>query len=253
MQVMVERKIDEITRGVTPDAINDHMLFTGPPGSGKTTSAKLVGEVLAELGLSNGTFAETSAARLLGDFVGRSGKNVQEALDAAKGGVLFIDEAHQLKDSEYGREIVNALIKPLSDPDDQTTVILAGYEEPMREMLAIDEGLAGRFSTTIEFPHYGTDDLFMILGDIMDSDAYKLDFANDKAEEAAYAAMADIANNPNSANVRDLQQIMLRTANNNRLTRIRSGKYKMSPEDRSKLTAADFQVARRYYKQRYPR
>lgn len=145
-----------------------HMLFYGNPGTGKTTVAKLVGEMYHQMGLlSSGHTVETCRTELVGEYIGHTEKRMREIIDKAKGGVLFIDEAYTLidrsKDSnDFGKEVINSLLTLLSVPDPDMIVIMAGYEDKMQDLLKTNPGLKDRFPLQFHFEDYTAEELMEI-------------------------------------------------------------------------------------------
>jgi len=144
---------------------NYHVAFTGNPGTGKTTVARTVAEVFHLLGiLSTPTVESVPASQLQGRYLGHSAANTHQAFDAAMGGVLFIDEAHQLrtqggKNSSFKQEIVDAMITRLEDDRDKFVAIFAGYTDEMHEFFRSDPGLKSRVPAEIEFPDYTSEEV----------------------------------------------------------------------------------------------
>jgi SpoVK/Ycf46/Vps4 family AAA+-type ATPase len=143
-----------------------HMCFLGNPGTGKTTVARLVGELLAALGaLPSGHLVETDRSGLVAGYVGQTAQKVREVLDRAMGGVLFIDEAYSLSRGgpyDFGAEALDAIIKAMEDHRDKLVMVLAGYTREMQGLFAMNSGLESRIAFTCEFPDYSPEELVEI-------------------------------------------------------------------------------------------
>lgn len=145
-----------------------HLAFTGNPGTGKTTVARIVGRIYKQIGLlSKGHFIEVSRTDLIAGFQGQTALKVKKVIEKAKGGVLFIDEAYSITENDhsdsYGRECLTELTKALEDYRDDLVVIVAGYTEPMKLFFESNPGLKSRFNTFIEFDDYSAEELAQIL------------------------------------------------------------------------------------------
>ena len=143
-----------------------HMLFTGNPGTAKTTVARLIAQILKDEGvLSTGIFVECGRQDLVGKYVGWTAKIVEEKFQAARGGVLFIDEAYSLIDdrNNYGTEAINVITQLMENYRDDLIVIFAGYPDSMRDFLDMNEGLRSRIAFHLDFPDYSPDELTDIL------------------------------------------------------------------------------------------
>lgn len=160
-------------------SIGKHMIFTGNPGTGKTTVARLVGEIYHEKGLlSKGHFIEVSRAELVGKYVGHTAQIVKEIVEKAKGGVLFIDEAYSLSGSgnDFGQEAIDTLVKEMEDNRDDLVVIAAGYPALMQEFLRSNPGLQSRFPITVEFPDYSPEELIQIFKSLCAENSFNVTF-----------------------------------------------------------------------------
>ena len=155
--------------------ITRHLVFTGNPGTGKTTVARLVSGIYASLGLlSQGQLIEVDRSELVAGYLGQTAVKTAEVVGKATGGVLFIDEAYSLTGDQYGTEAVDTLVKEMEDRRDDLVVIVAGYPAPMELFVAANPGLASRFRTTIEFDDYTDDELVTILSSLAEGSDYEL-------------------------------------------------------------------------------
>ena len=155
------------------------MAFTGNPGTGKTTVARIVGHIYKQIGLlSKGHFIEVSRTDLIAGYQGQTALKVKKVIEQAKGGVLFIDEAYSITENDhsdsYGRECLTELTKALEDYRDDLVVIVAGYTEPMNHFFASNPGLKSRFNTFIEFPDYSAKELFVMFEKLCSTNDYVL-------------------------------------------------------------------------------
>jgi SpoVK/Ycf46/Vps4 family AAA+-type ATPase len=154
--------------GLPTPRVSHHLVFSGPPGTGKTTVARLYADLLRSFGiLPRGQLVEVARADLVGRYIGHTAQLTTEAFEKALGGVLFIDEAYSLtpenSPQDFGREAVDTLLKLMEDHRQEVVVIVAGYPDEMGRFLDSNPGLASRFSRRVEFENYSTEELLAII------------------------------------------------------------------------------------------
>ena len=180
------------SRGMKADVPAMHMIFTGNPGTGKTTIARLVSRYLKAMGvLTGGQLVEVTRADLVGKYVGHTAPLTQQVIRSAIGGVLFIDEAYALyrgADDSFGLEAIDTIVKGMEDNRQNLIVILAGYSQEMEEFLTANSGLKSRFPNIIEFPDYTAEELLRITRITVENKGYVLDAACDAPLTAYFAA-----------------------------------------------------------------
>ena len=171
-----------------------HMVFSGNPGTGKTMVARLMARIYRSLGiLSRGHLVETDRSGLVAGYIGQTAIKTREVIDAAKGGVLFIDEAYTLTnrggERDFGQEAVDTLLKAMEDMRDDLVVIVAGYTELMEQFVNSNPGLKSRFNRFLEFPDYTVDELTAIFEGRCKKAGYRL--RDERAREALRARLTE--------------------------------------------------------------
>lgn len=193
-----------------------HLAFTGNPGTGKTTVARIVGRIYKQIGLlSKGHFQEVSRTELIAGYQGQTALKVKKVIEEAKGGVLFIDEAYSITENDhadsYGRECLTELTKALEDYRKDMVVIVAGYTEPMKKFFESNPGLRSRFNTFIEFDDYNSSELMDILKIMCSEEGYILSVPAEKKLQHIFRQAQDSKNNQfsNGRFVRNIFETMI--------------------------------------------
>lgn len=162
--VKVQKKREE--RGMKNTSMSYHCVFSGSPGTGKTTVARILARIYKDLGVvSSGHLVETDRSGLIAEYVGQTAVKTNALCDSALNGILFIDEAYALVDDGeqgYGNEAIATLLKRMEDDRDSLVVIVAGYTDEMKKFINANPGLESRFTNYIDFPDYTADELFRI-------------------------------------------------------------------------------------------
>jgi SpoVK/Ycf46/Vps4 family AAA+-type ATPase len=176
------------------DKINLHAVFTGNPGTGKTTVAKMLGKIYNELGLlTKGHVVEADRSDLVAEYIGQTAPKTKEVIKKARGGILFIDEAYALArknddSKDFGKEAIEILLKEMSDGDGDLAIIVAGYPEEMQNFLESNPGLKSRFNMHYDFPDYTPQDLMLIADYTAEKRAV---LYNTEARELMYKKLVD--------------------------------------------------------------
>ncbi len=241
LQVQKKREaVDLPTAGLT-----NHMVFTGSPGTGKTTVARLLAQILRALGLlTKGHLIETDRNGLVGQYVGHTEVKTAQVVDEALDGILFIDEAYGLSrggESDFGQRAIDTLVKRMEDHRERLVVIVAGYSTEMTEFIESNPGLRSRFSTYIQFANYNEDELEQIFQQLAESGGYRLDEAARSALKRLFGERLAAAGRSfgNGRYVRNTFEAILR----NQALRLAHAEQEPTREDLMTLLSADIVVA----------
>jgi Cdc6-like AAA superfamily ATPase len=230
-------------RGLPTMATSRHLVFTGNPGTGKTTVGRLVAEIYRSLGaVTRGHLVETDRSGLVAGFVGQTAERTREVVESALDGVLLIDEAYALSRQgaaqDYGREAIDTLVKLMEDHRDRLVVIVTGYPDEMAAFIDANPGLASRFPRTIHFPDYDVAELAAIADRLTAAHHYHLDEAARQALEGHVGARVGTRGFGNARAVRNLVE----SAVAHQASRL-VGEGSLSDEQLTTLTAADITAA----------
>lgn len=180
------KRISELRKrnGLKAESCSNHMVFTGNPGTGKTTAARMIGRAFASMGLlkqrsniEESPFVEIHHADVESELVGRAEKNIAAKFKEAEGGVIFIDEAYSFlgrAEHRSSEKTIAVMVQMMEDMRDRVMVIVAGYPKEMEEFVNYNPGLRSRFSNTVHFPDYGVSDLLRIAAHICSERDYKM-------------------------------------------------------------------------------
>jgi probable Rubsico expression protein CbbX len=231
--------------GLSSSAPTLHMSFTGSPGTGKTTVALRMAELLHGLGyLRKGHLTTAGREDLVGEYIGHTAPKTKQVLAKALGGVLFIDEAYSLHRAEnerdYGQEAIEILLQAMEDQRDDLVVIFAGYREPMRQFFGMNPGLASRVAHHIDFPDYTTDELISIAHTMLDEENYTW---TEEAEETFRRYLERRREQPHFANARSVRNALERARLRHANRLVREG-GEVGREDLRTLTGNEFLQSR---------
>lgn len=244
-QIIASYKMQTVREnyGFKDCTISKHMVFTGNPGSAKTTVARLLADILTDEGvLKSGCLVECGRADLVGKYVGWTAKEVRDKFKEAEGGILFIDEAYSLVDDSktYGDEAINTIVQEMENHRSSVIVIFAGYPDKMKEFLNRNEGLRSRIAFHLDFPDYREDELISILDLMLKERGLRTDERSRAKCRDIFARACKEEEYGNGRFVRNLiEQAMLRQAQ-----RLIAGNKKgeISKASAAKLVETDFDV-----------
>lgn len=203
-------------KGMKTVPVSLHLVFSGNPGTGKTTVARILAKLYKEIGiLSQGQLVETDRSGLVAGYVGQTAIKTQKKIEEAMGGVLFIDEAYTLNQEgeNFGQEAIDTILKSMEDHRDKFIVIVAGYTQLMKDFVNSNPGLKSRFNKFFEFPDYTVDELQQIFKLQCDKYQYKL---TDEAEEVVKKEIErlEAEKGENFANAREVRNLFERIITN---------------------------------------
>ena len=229
--------------GLPTTDLSLHMVFSGNPGTGKTTVARLMARIYHSLGiLSKGQLVEVDRSGLVAGYVGQTAIKTRKVIDSALGGVLFIDEAYALNgrsENDFGQEAIDTILKAMEDHRDDLVVILAGYDGLMDDFIHSNPGLESRFNRFLHFDDYTPEELLQIFERQCEKGCYTLaEDAREPVKDALEEASADAVSFGNARGVRNLFEKIL-TAQANRLAAMET----VGREDLMRLTSADVLAA----------
>ena len=232
-------------KGMKTPKMSYHLVFTGSPGTGKTTVARIVARIYKDLGiLKTGHTVETDRSGLVAEYVGQTATKTNAIVDSALNGVLLIDEAYALvpenESNDYGQEAISTLLKRMEDDRDKLVVIIAGYTNEMKRFIDSNPGLQSRFNRYINFPDYTAKELVRIFHMYMKKNQYTISDEADEMlkEKLDYAVEHKDRNFGNARYVRNVFEKSIQMQAN-RL----EGKSNLSDRELTEITASDIEKA----------
>ena len=232
-------------QGLKTPKMSYHLVFTGSPGTGKTTVARIVARIYKDLGvLKKGHTVETDRSGLVANYIGQTATKTNAIVDSALNGVLFIDEAYALvpqnPSQDYGQEAISTLLKRMEDDRDRLVVIVAGYTNEMKKFIDTNPGLESRFNRYIHFPDYSAEDLYKIFRQYLKKNQYTItkEAAAFLQEHLEHKVATKDRNFGNARYVRNLFEKTIQ-AQANRIAKA----GKVSDEELVEITIADVKKA----------
>ena len=227
--------------GLKAVPVSLHLVFTGNPGTGKTTVARILAKIYKQNGvLSQGQLVEVDRADLVAGYVGQTAIKTQKKIEEALGGILFIDEAYTLakEGTDFGQEAIDTILKAMEDHRDDFIVIVAGYTDLMQHFISSNPGLKSRFNKFIEFPDYTEDELCRIFLSMCSSYDYTLTPEADAIMRERIAGMV-ASKGPNFANAREARNLFEEVITNQAARVVTS--RETSTDTLMQITAEDFE------------
>ena len=237
--------------GLMAQAPSLHMSFTGNPGTGKTTVAMRMAEILHRLGyVRKGHLVAVTRDDLVGQYIGHTAPKTKEVLKKAMGGVLFIDEAYYLyrpeNERDYGQEAIEILMQVMENQRDDLVVILAGYTDRMDSFFRSNPGMSSRVAHHLDFPDYGHDELTVIAQKMLGSANYRFS-ADAEPAFAEYLSLRLVQ--PHFANARSVRNALDRARLRQASRLFAERERELTRDDLTTLTAADIRGSRLFQKQ----
>lgn len=230
-------------RGLMSPPLSLHLVFSGNPGTGKTTVARIVGRIYKKLGLlSKGHFVEVDRSQLVGQYIGETTQKTNAVLARAMGGVLFIDEAYALtrdpSGHDFGMEAIDILTKAMEDNRADLAIIVAGYPDLMESFLSANPGLRSRFGTVIHFPDYTPEELTKIFEKMCEDSDFIADGGCMDRTKAFFTERYEHRGR-DFANGRDVRNYFERARRNQANRLMHSGEQHFSTDELKTLTEED--------------